>query len=335
MGSFDLDRLVQDLMRRVHLLEVGNPLGYSSVSEGSLRILSNEGLTVEGSAKVAGWLVVTGTQRLTGTLDGQGTLDWTGPWYLKGTGQITGDCTVTGKMFVNGPWEMNGNGKITGTVQITGPLTVTGPAVVSGTLNVTGAAAFGNSVDVLNRLSLGPSGYIEAGSVRIDRLGSHGGRIASTGSVLALDAAGSVVVNAPYFTAAAGSFTDLSAIGAISANIKNFLIEHPVKPDHLLRHGATESPVSGVEYWGEERLTPSGECVVRLPDYFEALTKPENRAVLVTARGFVADWGDIDDGAFTVTGPPSGRFSWLVKAERAGADFVLEEPIYGPIRAQS
>lgn len=329
MGSFDLERQLQDLMRRVHLLEVGNPLGYSSVSEGSLRILSNEGLTVEGSAKVAGWLVVTGTQRLTGTLEGSGTLDWTGPWYLKGTGQITGDCTVTGKMFVNGPWELNGTGKIAGDTTGTGKLTWTGAWDFQGNGTIKGNVDITGALDVKSRLTLGPAGYIEAGTVRIDRLGSHGGRIASTGSVLALSAAGSVIVDAPYLTASAGSFTDLTAIGTISSKIKQFKIEHPVHEGWVLRHGATESPVSGVEYWGDEVLSDSGDCVVRLPDYFEALTKQCNRAVLVTGRGFVADWGDIYDGKFTVTGTPGGRFSWLVKAEREGADFTVEEPAYG------
>lgn len=168
MGSFDLERQLQDLMRRVHLLEVGNPLGYSSVSEGSLRILSNEGFSVEGSAKVSGWLVVTGTERIVGLLEGSGTLDWTGPWYLKGAGTISGntsltgtvaiqgDCTVTGKMFVNGPWEMNGAGKIKGNVDVTGELDVTGKT------RLRGDTTLENDLEIL------AGGKIKAGGMIID-----------------------------------------------------------------------------------------------------------------------------------------------------------------------
>lgn len=243
-----------------------------------------------------GGLSVTGQATVTGQLGGSGTLDWAGPWFLKGVGEITGNT------------------------------------LISGELDVTGAVEFSNSLDVMNRLTLGPSGYIESGTVRIDRLGSYGGRVVSSGSVLYLSAGASVVVDNAVLVAGETSLGPTYATSLDVAGAKNFKIPHPTKLDHWLRHGSTESPVSGVEYWGEETLPESGELTVALPGYFEALTKPENRAVMVTARGFVADWGDIADGTFTVTGTPGGRFSWLVKAERIGADFPLEEPVYGPIR---
>ena len=308
MSVFELERLFKDLMRRVHLLEVTQPMGYSSVSEGRSRFAGNESVLVEGSGKVEGWWIVTGTQRVTGRLEGSGTLDWTGPWFLRGPGEITGALTGTGQLIWAGPWDLRGNGLIKGNVDITGAL------------------------DVKNRLTLGPSGYIESGTVRIDRGGNYGGRISSSGAVLELLASGSVVISAESFVARNGSFRDLSAIGTVSANIKNVRIPHPRKRDHYLLHGSTESPVSGVEYWGEETLPDAGELTVVLPEYFEALTKEEGRVVLVTARGFIADWGDIEDGCFTVSGNPGGRFSWLVKAERANADFSVEEPVFGPIR---
>lgn len=243
-----------------------------------------------------GGLSVTGQATVTGQLGGSGTLDWAGPWFLKGLGSISGNVDI------------------------------------SGLLSVTGAATFGNSIDVLNRLTLGPSGYIESGTVRIDRLGSYGGRVVSSGSVLYLDAVSNVVIGAPFFTAYDGSVSNLSVVDTLTATTKLFRVLHPTKPDHYLQHGATESPVSGVEYWGEETLPESGELTVALPEYFDALTKQENRAVMVTARGFVADWGDIENGSFTVTGTPGGRFSWLVKAERKGADFAVEELVHGPLR---
>ena len=114
---------------------------------------------------------------------------------------------------------------------------------------------------------------------------------------------------------------------------KNFVMNHPTEPGWLLRHASTESPVNGVEYWGEAALDSTGATTVTLPAYFEALTKPGNRVVQLTAIDAPASlaYGRIAGGAFTVTGPPGTAFSWVVKAERASQpgdwpiDFVAEE----------
>lgn len=106
---------------------------------------------------------------------------------------------------------------------------------------------------------------------------------------------------------------------------KNFVMPHPFDPENReLVHGATESPVSGIEYWGNEVIGEDGTLGVVLPDYFESLAKPENRSVFVTVNGSLASWTDIVNGSFTVTGTPGARFSWLVKAERYGGDFETE-----------
>lgn len=307
-----LQQELGDLTYMVRQL-VAQTMQNAAFGRAGLRVYDGGWIRIEGGGlSVTGSGVVSGTLSVSGRLDGSGTLDWAGPWNMRGAGTISGNCTISGT------------------------LGVTGPVTFGNTLRADGAATFGNSIDVLNRLTLGPSGYIEAGTVRIDRAGSYGGRVASTGAVLALSAGGSVIIDTDYLIAKHGSFTgNLNVLQTLEATTKNFKIEHPTKSDHFLRHGCTESPVSGVEYWGEGTLPESGELDVMLPDYFEALTKPEGRAVLITARGFVADWGDISNGTFTVTGTPGGRFSWLVKAERRGADFLLEEPVNGPHREQT
>lgn len=109
---------------------------------------------------------------------------------------------------------------------------------------------------------------------------------------------------------------------------KLFRSDHPTKPGHVLRHGATESPVSGVEYWGRGILSAAGTVTLALPEYFEVLCKPDERIVILTP---VTDpvplaASPVLDGRFTVTGPADTRFSWLVKAERYGADFPVEAP---------
>ncbi len=73
------------------------------------------------------------------------------------------------------------------------------------------------------------------------------------------------------------------------AFIKTFVIDHPLDKGladddparrHLV-HGVTESPHAGVEYWGVVTVE-DGQAVVELPGYFEALTRVEGRAVLLT-----------------------------------------------------
>lgn len=105
---------------------------------------------------------------------------------------------------------------------------------------------------------------------------------------------------------------------------KNFVMPHPNREGMELFHAATESAVSGVECWGTGTIPKSGEAIVRLPHYFEDLTKARNRATLVTSQGSPVTWSAISDNSFTVTGEPGAQFSWLVKAERFGGDFDVE-----------
>jgi hypothetical protein len=90
-----------------------------------------------------------------------------------------------------------------------------------------------------------------------------------------------------------------------------------------LFHASTESPVSGIEYWGQETIDASGVAEIIMPEYFEGIAKPDNRAVLVQAQGAYVTWSDVTDGKFTVNGPANTKFSWLVKAERYGGDFEV------------
>src|SRR5690606_5089295 len=98
-----------------------------------------------------------------------------------------------------------------------------------------------------------------------------------------------------------------------TTRVKNFRIPHPVKPGMDLLHASTESPDNGVEYWGSVDLDAEGRAVVELPDYFEALTKPEGRSVLLTPidEAFPVAAGEVADGCVAVHGKPHGRVSWL------------------------
>ncbi|MCJ1687791.1 hypothetical protein [Rathayibacter sp. VKM Ac-2927] len=96
----DLDK--SELLRRLEKLErlvTQAPIGYSSVTHGALRILSEEGLVVgeaEGENAGQGSQKVYGTVEITGTLRGDGTIDWDGPADFTGRLGVTGTMHVTG-----------------------------------------------------------------------------------------------------------------------------------------------------------------------------------------------------------------------------------------------
>ena len=72
--------------------------------------------------------------------------------------------------------------------------------------------------------------------------------------------------------------------GNLTAGTKTFRIPHPIDKSKDLIHGCLEGPEHAVFYRGE------GECIdgvaeVVLPDYFEALTSPVDRTVMLDADG--------------------------------------------------
>ncbi len=118
---------------------------------------------------------------------------------------------------------------------------------------------------------------------------------------------------------------NVNAVGS-----KNFAIDHPLDPENkFLFHAALEGPEAGVYYRGEAQLT-DGTAVIELPEYFESLTRPEDRTVLLTPI-FESDEpisnlaaSRIQNGRFTVraidSANPDQVFCWEVKAVRADID---------------
>lgn len=137
----------------------------------------------------------------------------------------------------------------------------------------------------------------------------------------------------------AGKYIQLSkdtwVYGSLGANNKTFIIEHPLAPyDKSLIHSCTESPWPGVEYWGTVTVGEDGSVEVVLPDYFNALHRPDlPLAVLCSGPG--SPWASkVRLGRFTVHGEPGSTVSWLVKAvRRAEHTRTLgpgEPPVEGP-----
>lgn len=199
-----LDNLNSDemakLVRRIEKLEAAAPVGFTAVSRGALRITSDEGLIVEGSARISGRLLGDGELTWTGpitftgpfTIDGttvqNGEYTVTGPFHVNGTTDINGDTTVnglfdvvgdsnfTGEVTIDGGWHLNGDGDITGEVTVTGLWHLNGDGDIAGDVEVTG------------NVKIQPGGVLNVGDgLTLEPLGAGGGAINfnPTGSIAA------------------------------------------------------------------------------------------------------------------------------------------------------
>lgn len=161
--------------------------------------------------------------------------------------------------------------------------------------------------------------------VKVEAGGSSYGsmQVSSTAAWIAVPSA--LVQVESNGTATISTSSGTTIFGGLSVSgSKNFVMDHPTREGWELLHGATESPVSGVEYWGCGTIGADGTDTFHLPEYYSALVKEENQCVSVNGNGAVVGWGAIIDNSVTVTGPAGTQYSWLVKAERIGGDFDVE-----------
>lgn len=126
--------------------------------------------------------------------------------------------------------------------------------------------------------------------------------------------------------------------GTITATTKNFKIRHPLAPqEKYLIHSCLEGPEIAVYYRGET-VTANGQAEVTLPDYFEALTTPTDRSVLLTQ--IFEDDSDaligsnfsmlmasrVKDGKFKIrSSEPVAKVWWEVKAVRRDVEPLVKE----------
>lgn len=123
--------------------------------------------------------------------------------------------------------------------------------------------------------------------------------------------------------------------GTITGTSKNFDIKDPrySDPRKRLIHSTLEGPEIGVYYRGEAKLE-KGKATITLPPYFEALTRKENRTVVLTPKFDNDDdvlcnlaASDVKNGVFIIkaVGVPdpllcNHKAFWEVKAERSDID---------------
>jgi len=109
-------------------------------------------------------------------------------------------------------------------------------------------------------------------------------------------------------------------VGAISKSSGSFLIDHPLDPaNKYLEHSFVESPDMKNIYDGVAVADTSGEIVVQLPSYFDALN--ENFRYQLTAIGQAAPnlyvKKELAAGKFIIAGANSGqKISWQVTGVR-------------------
>lgn len=137
--------------------------------------------------------------------------------------------------------------------------------------------------------------------------------------------AATLSINANLINTGAFSIT-----GSVSKGSGSFVIDHPLDPKNkLLYHSFVESPDMKNVYAGTARLDASGEAVVALPDYFDALNK-EYRYQLFPMGEPMPDLyisRRIEGNAFAVGGgAPGGKISWMVTGIRRDP-YALAYPI--------
>jgi len=126
----------------------------------------------------------------------------------------------------------------------------------------------------------------------------------------------------------------LQVNGNIVGTTKNFQIPHPLGTKNWLIHSTIEGPEIAVYYRGEGQLV-NGTASIKLPAYFEALTRKENRTVMLTPKfdnnepiSTIAA-SSVNNGTFRVraidSNNPQQKFFWEVKAVRADVPVLVVE----------
>ena len=217
--------------------------------------------------------------------------------YLGGTDAVHGE-TATGNAVYGKNTNTGANGYLGGT-----DFGVHGQSTAS-----LGTAIFGTAS---GSVGIGVSG------VSTGNNGSGLSGIASNGSNASGVWAKSTTGNAGYF------WGNVNVTGTLSKGGGSFKIDHPLDPgDKYLYHSFVESPDMKDIYDGVVTLDGSGEAVVELPDWFEALNRDfRYQLTAVGAPGpnlYIAE--EITGNRFRIAGGRSGaRVSWQVTGIRHDA----------------
>ena len=143
-------------------------------------------------------------------------------------------------------------------------------------------------------------------------------RILSTGQI---NVGGTIATNlkqTTYTMYVLGSFGATS----IAASTKNFVIDHPTKENHTLRHGCLEGPENAVYVRGK-----TSGSVINLPDYWVGLVHEDSITVNLTPIGNKRVWVEsINNNIVTTGSDDSTEYFYTIFGERKDIDkIVIEE----------
>lgn len=199
---------------------------------------------------------------------------------------------------------------------------ITTTGINAGGLQVNGAAT------VTGLLTVGNQGINASGAGNIPLNSSGAGS-----TLLNWNGGGAGVI---FGNGQAASVGGVSAAGVLTAVTKSFRIAHPSDPDKMLTHACLEGPAFAVYYCGEGQTDATAKATITLPDYFEALTRPDGRTVLLTeiCEDDETELGKlgasrVKAGQFSVRSEfDSQKFYWEVKAIRSDVEplEVVTEP---------
>ena len=115
--------------------------------------------------------------------------------------------------------------------------------------------------------------------------------------------------------------------GTLSANSKQFVIQHPSKKSHLLVHACLEGPENAVFYRGRSKIYDK-EGIIKLPDYVKGLISEGSISVQLTAiKCFCELYVEyIDLPYISVCGKRSCEFYYEVKGTRKDISELEVEP---------
>ena len=128
---------------------------------------------------------------------------------------------------------------------------------------------------------------------------------------------------------------DLNVAGAITAGTKDFKIDHPLDPKNkYLYHSSVESSEMMNIYTGNATLDNSGEAVISLPKWFEAVNadfRYQLTAIGASAPGlYVAR--EVANHQFSIAGgAPGMKVSWQVTGVRHDA-YAKTHPLTVEVR---
>lgn len=241
---------VAEIKTRLDTVETQAPMGYSSVTDGQIRIASPEGLWVEGEGgikldgrmdangviDVTGTLTVRGVEGAGGVFTAEGTNTLSGTNLLSGPTRVTGTLDIEGATSVTGAFSTSEGGvtlggpvKITDTLDVTATTTLNGATTVKSSFETTGNTKIGGTVEIAGATTVNASLTVKS-SLKTEGATELGGTVTISGATSlssTLTVSGSIVSggvtieNNRISVSAGGNFSEMGAVG-VSSNAAQF-----------------------------------------------------------------------------------------------------------------